>query len=194
MPYVDVFLPSIEEILYMLRRQTYQELYQAAGGPGFLALITSELLSSMSQELLDMGAKIVVLKLGDRGLYLRTADQTAIEALGRGRPSDPAGWADKELWSACFKVDVVGTAGSGDSTIAGFLSALLRGLSPEAAVTAAVAVGACNVEAADTLSGVRPWEETMRRVAGGWTHHELHLDTPGWRFDVGHQVWVREDR
>ena len=194
MPYVDVFLPSIEEILYMLRRQTYQELYQVAGGPGFLALITPELLSSMSQELLDMGAKIVVLKLGDRGLYLRTADRAAIEALGHARPSDSAAWADKELWSACFKVDVVGTAGSGDSTIAGFLSALLRGLASEAAVTAAVAVGACNVEAADTLSGVRPWEETMHRVAGGWTHHELHIDAPGWRFDVGHQLWVGGNR
>jgi sugar/nucleoside kinase (ribokinase family) len=190
MPYVDVFLPSIEEILYMLRRQTYQELYQAAGGPGFLGLITPELLSSMSQELLDIGAKIVVLKLGDRGLYLRTADRAAIEAMGHARPPDPAAWADKELWSACFKVDVVGTAGSGDSTIAGFLSALLRGLSPEPAVTAAVAVGACNVEAADTLSGVRPWEETMRRVAGGWARHELNLDAPGWRFDADHQLWV----
>ena len=194
LPYVDVFLPSIEEILYMLRRQTYQELYQAAGGPGFLALITPQLLSSMSQELLEMGAKIVLLKLGDRVLYLRTAGQSAIEDLGRARPSDPAAWADQEFWIACFKVDVVGTAGSGDSTIAGFLSALLRDMPPQAAVTAAVAVGACNVEAADTLSGVRPWEETMRRVAGGWAHHALQLDAPGWRFDAGHQLWVGSGR
>ena len=194
LPYVDVFLPSIEEILYMLRRQTYQQLYQAAGGPGFLALITPPLLSSMSQELIEMGAKIVLLKLGDRGLYLRTAGQSAIEDLGRARPSDPAAWADQEFWIACFKVDVVGTAGSGDSTIAGFLSALLRDMPPQAAVTAAVAVGACNVEAADTLSGVRPWEETMRRVAGGWAHHALQLDAPGWRFDAGHQLWVGSGR
>ena len=194
LPYVDVFLPSIEEILYMLRRQTYQELYQAAGGPNFQALITPELLSDMSRELLDMGAKVVVLKLGDRGLYLRTAGRSVLVGMGRARPSDLAAWADQELWSACFRANLVGTAGSGDATIAGFLSALLRDMPPKAAVTAAVAVGACNVEAADTLSGVRPWEETMQRVAAGWAHHKLVLDAPGWRFDADAGLWVGEGR
>jgi sugar/nucleoside kinase (ribokinase family) len=135
----------------------------------------------------------VALKLGDRGLYLRTAGLSSIEALGRARPADPAPWADKELWAPCFQVDEVGTAGSGDATIAGFLSALLRDMSPEAAATAAVAVGACNVEAADTLSGVRPWDETIRRVAGGWARHKLNLEAPGWHFDETHQLWVGED-
>jgi sugar/nucleoside kinase (ribokinase family) len=194
LPYVDVFLPSIEEILYMLRRETYNEFFQAAGGPNFLPRLTPELLSDLSQELLALGVKIVALKLGDRGLYLRTANQSAIESLGRARPTDPAIWADKELWAPCFKVDMVGTAGSGDATIAGFLSALLRDISPEAAVTAAVAVGACNVEASDTLSGIRPWDETMDRVAGGWKRHELSLETPGWRFDDDHQLWSCEKR
>jgi sugar/nucleoside kinase (ribokinase family) len=191
LPYVDVFLPSIEEILYMLRREVYDELYRAANGPHFLPLITPQLLSETGQKLLDMGVKIVALKLGDRGLYLRTADKAGIEALGRARPSTPAAWADKELWSACFKVNVVGTAGSGDATIAGFLSALLRDMSPEEAITAAVAVGACNVEAADTLSGVRPWDETIRRVASGWERHPLNIETPGWHFDAEHQLWAR---
>ncbi len=81
-------------------------------------------------------------------------------------------------------------AGSGDSTIAGFLAGLLRGLSPEAAVTAAVAVGACNVEAADTLSGLRSWEETMARVAAGWERHPLEISAGGWRFEEGWGCWV----
>ncbi len=51
------------------------------------------------------------------------------------------------MWAPCFDVEVVGTTGSGDATIAGFLSALLRDASPEEAMTMAVAVGACNVEA-----------------------------------------------
>lgn len=191
LPYVDVFLPSIEEILYMLRPEVYDELYRAANGPSFLPLITPQLLSDTSHKLLQMGVKIVALKLGDRGLYLRTAGQPSIEALGRARPSDPASWADRELWTACFKVDVVGTAGSGDATIAGFLSALLRGMSPEEAVTAAVAVGACNVEAADTLGGVRSWDETMRRIANGWERHPLNLKAPRWHFDQEHQLWAR---
>jgi sugar/nucleoside kinase (ribokinase family) len=190
LPYVDVFLPSIEEILYMLRREIYDELYQAANGPDILPLVTPQLLSETSHKLLQMGVKIVALKLGDRGFYSRTAGASSIEALGPARPSDPVAWSNKELWAPCFKVDVVGTAGSGDATIAGYLSGLLRDMSPEEAATAAVAVGACNVEAADTLSGVRPWDETLRRVAGGWERHSLDLDAPGWDFSEEHQLWV----
>ena len=189
-PYVDVFLPSIDETLYMLRRQTYEELSGAAGGGSFLPLVTPSLLSDLSHELLQLGAKIVGFKLGDRGLYVRTAHREAIETMGAARPSDSATWANKELWSPCFKVDVVGTTGAGDATIAGFLSALLRDMSPQETLTAAVAVGACNVEAADALSGVRPWEETWRRVESGWARHELCLDAPGWHFDDLYKIWV----
>ena len=189
-PYVDVFLPSIEEILYMLRRETFEELSQKAAGNSFLTQITPPLLSDLSHQLLDIGGKIIGFKLGHRGLYMRTAGQPAIEALGRARPSDPSAWANKELWAPCFKVSVVGTTGAGDATIAGFLSALLRDMSPEATLTAAVAVGACNVEAADALSGIRPWHETVCRMDGDWTQHRLDITTPGWRFDAGHRLWV----
>jgi len=190
LPYVDVFLPSIEETLYMLRRETYEELAQAAPGEGLLSRITPALLSDVSQELLELGAKVIGLKLGDRGLYVRTADRPAIEGLGRACPPHPAAWADRELWSPCFQVNVVGTTGAGDATIAGFLNGLLRGMSLEETLTAAVAVGACNTEAADALSGVRSWQETWRRVNRGWARHALRLDAPRWFFDDGAQMWV----
>jgi sugar/nucleoside kinase (ribokinase family) len=192
LPYVDIFLPSIEETLYMLRRETYRQLYQAAQGGSVLPLIGPALLSDLARELLELGVKIVGLKLGNRGLYVRTAGRAALAALGRARPSDPAAWADRELWAPCFMVKEVGTTGAGDSTIAGFLSALLRDMAPGEALTAAVAVGACNVEAADALSGIRSWDETLRRVAGGWARHALTLDAPGWHFDEGRQMWVGE--
>lgn len=190
LPYVDIFLPSIEEILFMLRRPTYEAMQQAAGRINILPLVTPDLLTDLSGQLLAMGVKVVGLKLGDRGLYLRTAGEQEMAGLGRARPSDPAAWADKEMWAPCFQVEVVGAAGSGDSTIAGFLAGLLRDLSPAAAVTAAVAVGACNVEAADTLSGVRSWEETMARVAAGWGRHPLEISASGWGFDEGWGCWM----
>jgi sugar/nucleoside kinase (ribokinase family) len=188
MPGVDVFLPSIEEILYMLRRDTYEALSQEAGG--LLEQITPALLSGLSGELLAMGGRIVGFKLGERGMYVRTADRAAIEALGAACPSDPAAWADRELWAPCFRVDVAGTTGAGDATIAGFLAGLLRDLSPEEALTAAVAVGACNVETADAVSGVRPWEEMWRRVRSGWERRTLHIDAPDWRFAEEHHLWI----
>lgn len=191
LPYVDIFMPSLEEIVYMLHPQTYGELCRQAGSLNFLPLITPEFLSDLSGELLALGVKIIGLKLGERGLYVRTADQTALATLGRGRPANVSAWANKELWASCFKVEVVGTAGSGDATIAGFLGALLRDFSPEAAAMAAVAVGACNVEAADTLSGLRPWAETMQRVAQGWPRQPLSLSAPGWSFEEKAGLWAK---
>ena len=186
----DVFLPSIEEILFMLRRETYEELAQAADGDTFLETITPALLADVASELLSMGGTVVGFKLGNRGLYVRTAHEAAIESLGAARPSDASGWAKRELWAPCFRVDVVGTTGAGDAAIAGFLAGLLRDLSPEEALTAAVAVGACNVETADAVTGVRPWDEMWRRVKDGWARRPLYLDALGWRFDEYHQMWA----
>lgn len=190
LPYVDVFLPSIEEILFMARRSTFDALERAAGGHDILPLVTPQLLAEVSGALLEMGTKVVGLKLGNRGFYLRTAGQAALQDMGRAGPPDPAAWAGKELWAPCFQANEVGTVGSGDATIAGFLTGLLHGISAEEAVTAAVAVGACNVEAADTLSGIRSWQDTMQRVAAGWSHHPLELDAPGWHMDQARGMWI----
>ncbi len=189
LPYVDVFLPSIEEILFMLRRQTFEELLRRSEAGDLLPLVTPALLTDLGNELLDLGARVIAIKLGYRGLYIRTGGRTALEGMGHARPADLAAWAGQERWIACFRANVVGTTGSGDSTIAGFLSALLRDMSPDEAMIAAVAVGGCNVEAADALGGIRPWGETMARVAGGWEHHPLTLGAPGWSFDAEHGLW-----
>lgn len=87
------------------------------------------------------------------------------------------------MWAPCFQVDVVGTTGAGDSTIAGFLCALLHELPPQQAITMALAVGACNVEAADALSGLRSWPDTQSRIQQGWPQQPLDLSASGW-----HQV------
>jgi sugar/nucleoside kinase (ribokinase family) len=190
LPYVDIFMPSIEEILLMLHRSKYESLLQDAVGGDILPLITPDLLSELSRELLEMGAKLVGLKLGYRGLYLRTTGASMLANMGRACPSYPEAWANQELWSTCFVVDVVGTAGSGDATIAGLLCSVLRDLDPVDALTAAVAVGACNVEAADTLSGIRPWEQTISRISDGWQKRMLELNSPGWQFNEDQQLWV----
>ena len=146
----------------------------------------------MGQQLLDMGAKVVALKLGERGLYLRTADTGVLSQMGRGQVGDVSEWSERELWMPCFAVDVVGTTGAGDATIAGFLAGLLYGMSPEMSLENACAVGACSVEAVDATSGIPTWSKVAVRLAKGWSRLPLAFDIAkaGWRWDAEKEVWI----
>jgi sugar/nucleoside kinase (ribokinase family) len=190
LPHVDVFLPSLEELLYMLHREQYVELVRGFGAGNLPEAASPGLLHQLSSELIEMGVKIVVIKVGKRGLYLRTATLETLKPLAGSL--DISTWNGKELWAPCFQVQVAGTTGAGDATIAGFLSGLLRGLSPAEAMTMAVAVGACNVEAVDALSGICSWEDTEVRVKSGWQRHALRLEEPGWEWDLAAGLWVGE--
>ena len=191
LPHVDIFCPSIDEILFMLDRPRFERMERAAhssaatagtggGDPGF----DGDCLSEIASRLLDMGAALVVLKLGDQGLYLRTSANANRLAVAKD-----SAWVGRELLSPCFQVDVVGTTGSGDATIAGFLAAMTKGLSPEEAATAATAVGACCCEAADSTSGVRPWGEVQERLRGGWRRREVRVKLDGWHPDLASGLW-----
>ncbi len=188
LPAVDIFLPSIEELLWLLHRDIFQ-LFNHSGN--FLEQVTPALLSDLSTELMEMGARIIVIKLGERGIYLRSSGKTELEKMGSAAPRNLDAWDNQEFWAPCFKVNVVGTTGSGDSTIAGFLAGILRGLDPIQAVTMAVAVGAFNVEAADALSGLRSWEEISARVGTGWQRLPLYLNDPDWRWDETASLWQK---
>jgi sugar/nucleoside kinase (ribokinase family) len=187
LPYVDIFAPSVGELLFMLDRSTFNRL--SANGD-LLCQVTPSLLSDLSDEMLAMGTKIVMLKLGDCGAYLRTAGKTALAEMGRARPDDLLPWEQRELLAPCFRVNVVGTTGSGDATIAGFLSALLRNLPAEEALTTAVAMGACNVEAADALSGLPTWPALQRRLEASWERLPTRIPTTGWRWQPEPGLWI----
>jgi len=177
LPHVDLFLPSFEEILFMLRRDKYEELSAAAGASADLLPFADEaLLSSLADEMLSFGAAVAVIKLGEFGLYMKTSPSPRrIAASGFYAPRDPAPWTGRELYVPCFRVEAAGTTGAGDCTIAGLLAGWMRGLAPEEALLGAVGVGACCVERPDAVSGVRPWDDVQRRIAAGWAQHPPKL-------------------
>lgn len=179
LPYVDVFLPSFDETIFMLNPTLHDHLKQKGGNMVTHSDVVT--LQATTDTLIDMGAKVVGLKLGDEGLYLRTAaDAEAISAMGRAAP-DPSNWANRELLAPIFVTDVVGTTGSGDATIAGFLAAMVSNMTIEQAALSAVAVGAHNVEAADSLSGIRPWEAVQQRLAGEWAQATPQIELTRWQ-------------
>ncbi len=185
LPCVDVFCPSIDEILFMLDRERFEHLSQQALDGNIMPFVDGDLLGEISQRLIDMGAAIVVLKLGSAGLYARTtADRSRLAEAGAARPDDTDAWVGREMLVPCFKVEVVGATGSGDCAIAGFLAGLLQGQSLEESMTMATAVGACNVERPDAISGVRPWDQVQSRINSGWQRHKVTLKLDKWRVDA----------
>ena len=185
LPYVDIFMPSFEEILFMLDRplffareaahETLNHLWEDA--------------PMLAAKALDHGAKVVLIKCGTSGVYLRTTSD--LSAAGRGAPTNLLTWSHRELWAPAFKpAQVAGTTGSGDASIAGFLAAVLRGLSPEDTLKMCAAVGACSVEAPDSLSGIRGWDETTARLQSNWEQLPLTVDTDHWTWHSGAGLWL----
>lgn len=169
LPFVDIFLPSIEELIYMLDLKAFKFFKDKNH-----SFIDQKMLSRMADKLLHYGAAIIVIKLGVSGLYVKTTkDKNRLMLSNIDRfSSDTTVWLDREFISPCFKVNEKGTTGAGDSTIAGFLGGIIKGLTPQQTATFACAVGAFCVEKEDATSNIPKWEEVVKRVSSGWSKVE----------------------
>ena len=166
LPFVDFFLPSLDELLYMIDREMFHAVQSGLQ-------ISTTLLDDLSQRLLDLGATVVAIKLGDQGLYLRTG-AVAGSTLGEV-------WGHRQLLSPIFEVDVQGTTGAGDTTIAGFLAGLHQSNKPEDVVTLANGVGAFCVEAVSAIDGIPSLKEVQARISRGWKRVQPTMDHHQWQ-------------
>lgn len=191
LPYVDIFLPSMEEAFFMLHPQMFMERKRTHGGSELLDYISPDECSECGEAFLDMGACMTALKSGHRGYYFRTKDKSAFERMGRAKLADPAAWSDREIWCPAYQINTIASAtGSGDSSIAGFLTALLRGLSLEECLKVANCVGNQNLQGLDALSGIKTWDETWAMVnADDQPIIDPKLGDCRWRRDERQHLW-----
>lgn len=126
MPYTDYLLPSYEEATMMAGGRTDP--------------------TDIAKYLQDKGAKVVGIKMGEQGSYLRAEDGTEIRV-----PSLP--------------VPAIDSLGAGDSWVAGFLAGLSRGWNLEQCVRFGNATGACCVTALGATTGIRSFAETEAFLA-----------------------------
>lgn len=181
LPTVDVFVPSIDELVFMLNRKRFDDLIREAGDRNPAAFLDMEEISAMADLVLAKGAAIAGFKLGDQGFFLKaSSDPSKMASVRILSPERQKEWLGVELAAACRRVNVVGTLGSGDSTIGGFLGALLKDMGPDEAATMAVAVGAASVEARDAYSGVTPWDTILERLDRGWATAECGVIPEHW--------------
>jgi sugar/nucleoside kinase (ribokinase family) len=184
LPFVDIFLPSIEEITFMLDRSLFERRKSQAGQNDPVLFYTASDCSEISEQIISMGTSVVVLKKGIRGCYLKTADAPRLEQVGHCLPLSPDAWAQRELWAASYKADEFGSAtGAGDATIAGFLTAFLEGLDPVESLKVANMIGWQNIRTVDAVSGIEDWPTTLQMVNDKKRRfNPVQIKDSSWRF------------
>lgn len=151
LPHVDIFVPSIEELLFMLEPEAYAALNARAGSGGLIDAIDHAAFERLADRILLLGVKVLLIKAGHRGAYLRTAES-------------PARWIDP------FPVDpdrMINACGAGDCAVAAFLTALLNGNPVEQAARYAMLAGRDNLYGIDTLSGLCDWHAMTSQLEAG---------------------------
>lgn len=156
LPRVDVFVPSFEELLYMLAPEQWAQGVAAAGSGEVIDALPESLPAELADQALELGAGMVLVKAGHRGAVLHTGPRLVLPP-----SADPALWANCRLnWPACPLETwrVHNACGAGDVAVAAFLTALLQGATPQLAGRLAMIAGRDNLYGPDSISGLRDWE------------------------------------
>lgn len=164
LPYVDFFVPSFEELCYIIDPERFEAL-NAMGGDMAENIDMERDAKPLADKLLAMGCKVVLIKCGIQGMYYKTADKAVISQVGERLGLDIDVWSDKEGIQPCFKAEkVLSATGAGDTSIAAFLASVLEGYEPAKCVALAAAEGAQAVTTYDALSGLKTLEELCDKI------------------------------
>ena len=168
LPYVDFFVPSFEEICFMLDRPRYERLLKEAGDGDITAIVSVEKdIRPLAEECLALGAKAVLLKCGAPGMFLMTSGH--MEEAGVRLGLSPEAWNGFVNFEGSYKIDrVLSGTGAGDTSIAAFLTSLLEGCGPKEAMENAAGAGALCCMAYDAVSGLVPLDEIRKKIDAGW--------------------------
>ncbi len=80
LPLVDFFVPSVEELCYMLDEKRYRSWKERADGRDLTEILTMADISPLGNQALAMGAKAVLIKCGAPGIYYRTGKRADLPA------------------------------------------------------------------------------------------------------------------
>lgn len=164
LPFVDIFLPSLEEALYIMMPDQYKKISVSSGGSDIVKLIPLDMIRQIGDQLIKAGVKILIIKAGEKGIYLKTGDVSSINKKS-GRLLIEKDWNFLELWCNVYTAEtekIINNCGAGDTAIAAFLTAILKGEHPEMALKYAAMAGRNNLYCRNIYSDLKDWE-TMKK-------------------------------
>ncbi len=159
LPHVDFFMPSIEEMVLFTDRKRWQQFRDEDAD--FVDIVPIAMYQDIADTLLELGCRVIILKAGQRGMYLKTAKSEQFSQVKSFGNIDCTAWSERELWGSSYLADSIQSAtGAGDSAVAGILAAILHGLSVEETLQFGNCLGYQNLLALDTVSGIGTYKDT----------------------------------
>lgn len=170
LPYVDFFVPSVEELCFMLDKERFAQWQERAKGKDITEILDIEKdIKPLAEQCMELGAKVLLIKCGEPGLYYRAADGGILSKIGRKAGLRISEWADREGFERSYVPErILSGTGAGDTSIAAFLTAMLQKYPIETCTQFAAATGASCVESYDALSGLKTFEELDKKIRAGW--------------------------
>jgi len=160
LPFVDIFVPSIEELLFMLEPELYLKIEKKAADGDFIDTIPLDTYKLLAEKVLALGVKILLVKAGHKGAYIQTGNIAELQSSAL-QLSDTEACPDG-AWLQTLTLDTDrfhNASGAGDCAVAAFLSALLNDENIMTAGRYAMIAGRDNLYGQDALSGLRKWSE-----------------------------------
>ncbi len=161
LPYTDIFVPSLEEVVQIMMPVEYARILSAAGNSEIIDLIPIGVIREIGKKIIDSGVKILLIKAGHRGIYLLTDDVSPLN-----RTSDFSlpenDWNHRELWCNAYPADpdkMKNATGAGDTAAAAFLTAILNGETSEFALRYAAIAGRNNLYCLDIYEELNDWQD-----------------------------------
>lgn len=175
-PYVDILVPSVEELCYMLDQERFLDWQVRAKRRDIIEILDIEKdVKPLADKCMELGAKILLIKCGALGIYYETADSALLQMVGHKLELDSHIWAGKCGFEKSYvPEEVLSGTGAGDTCIAAFLTAILEGYTLDHALRLAVATGASCVASYDALSGLKSFEELDEKINAGWEKNEFY--------------------
>lgn len=169
-PYLDCFMPSVEELCFMLDKNRYFEWQERAGNRDITEILSIEKdVKPLAEQCMQFGAKILFIKCGALGIYYQTADKLSLWDIRNKLGLDLNDWASQVGFEKSYIPErILSGTGAGDTSIAAFLTAMLKGYSLEDAMKLATATGASCVATYDALSGLKTFKELEEKINAGW--------------------------
>lgn len=161
LPYTDIFVPSLEEVLQIMMPGEYAKILSSAGSSEIIDLIPVSIIREIGRTIIDCGVKVLLIKAGHRGSYLLTGEVSSLnKKAGFNLPEED--WNRREIWCNAYPADparIKNATGAGDTAAAAFLSAILDGRIPDEAIKLASIAGRNNLYCQDIYEEIDNWQD-----------------------------------